>query len=372
MELHPVSTVLEELHSSMGELREAFDIDSLKEDAKILLKKASSPDFWTSQEAQKVTQRLSRLQNLLDRWQKMEHELEELTILAELLEETNDQELQAEFYDRALRLRKEIDSMEMELLLDEEYDESNAILTVHAGAGGLDAQDWAEILSRMYLRWAERHGYETEIIDILPDDEAGIKYVTILIKGFCSYGYLKAEKGIHRLVRISPFDSSKRRHTSFASVEVIPELPEDVDVEIRPEEIKMETFRASGAGGQHVNMTDSAVRLTHIPTGIAVTCQNERSQHMNRQTALRFLKAKLYEKYQQEKQKKIEDLHGEKKEIGWGSQIRSYVLHPYTMVKDHRTGYTSYNVDSVLDGDIDDFIITYLRMRKNTIKAKGA
>jgi len=350
----------------------AFDVDSIKERAKALLDRASLPDFWTSPDAQGVTQKLSYLQDKLDQWQKMESTYEELAILAELVGESNDEELLAEFYEKASRLQREIDSVEMELLLDEEYDKSNAILTVHAGAGGLDAQDWAEMLFRMYLRWAERRGYETKVIDVLPDEEAGIKYATVLIRGFCSYGYLKAEKGIHRLVRISPFDSSKRRHTSFASVEVMPELPEDVDIEIRPEDIKMETFRASGAGGQYVNMTDSAVRLIHIPTGIVVTCQNERSQHMNRQMALQLLKAKLYERYQQEKQKKLEDLHGEKKEIGWGSQIRSYVLHPYTMVKDHRTGYTSYNVDSVLDGDIDDFILAYLRMRKNLIKAKGA
>ncbi len=349
-----------------------FDVDTLESEIKALIDRTSSPDFWNSSDAQKVTQKLSHLQDLLGQWQKMKAEWEELEVLAELLNETEDEELEGEFYDKASRLRKEIDSMEMELLLDEEYDESNAILTVHAGAGGLDAQDWAEVLLRMYLRWAERRNYETKVIDILPDEEAGIKYATILIKGFCSYGYLKAEKGIHRLVRISPFDSSKRRHTSFASVEVIPELPDDADIEIRPEEIRMETFRASGAGGQYVNMTDSAVRLIHIPTGIVVTCQNERSQHMNRQVAMQLLKAKLYERRQQEKQRMLDDLHGEKKEIGWGSQIRSYVLHPYTMVKDHRTGYTSYSVDDVLDGDIDDFIIAYLRMRKDTIKAKGA
>jgi peptide chain release factor 2 len=251
------------------------------------------------------------------------------------------------------------------LLLDEEYDRSNAILTVHAGSGGLDSQDWAEMLLRMYLRWAERDGYKTTVLEASSDDEAGLKSATVLVEGEYSYGYLKSEKGVHRLVRISPFDAAHRRHTSFASVGVSPELPDDVEVDVRAEDLRVDTFRASGAGGQYVNRTDSAVRITHIPTGIVVSCQNERSQHMNRQVAMNVLKSRLYERAMQERSDELAAVVGDKKESTWGSQIRSYVLHPYTLVKDHRTGTEKGNVQSVLDGDIDEFIMGYLRWRKN-------
>lgn len=236
-------------------------------------------------------------------------------------------------------------------------------MTVHAGAGGLDSQDWAEILYRMYLRWAEKRGYRINVLDLLQDEEAGIKSVTFLVEGLNAHGFLKSERGVHRLVRISPFDTAKRRHTSFASVDVCPELPEDAEIEIRSEDLRVDTFRSSGAGGQHVNMTDSAVRITHLPSGIVVSCQNERSQHMNRHMAMQILKSRLYEKLMQEKQDTLDALQGEKKEISWGSQIRSYVLHPYTLVKDHRTDHETGNVQGVLDGQIDDFILAYLKWR---------
>ncbi len=288
----------------------------------------------------------------------------DLETLDEMLSEDDDDELQREFTQTADALRKFVDKEQMVLLLSEEYDSSNAILTVHAGSGGLDSQDWAEMLLRLYLRWSEREGFSAKVLDILQDEEAGIKSATVLVQGEYAYGYLKAEKGVHRLVRISPFDAAKRRHTSFASVDVAPELAEDVPVEIRPEDLKVDTFRASGAGGQYVNRTDSAVRITHIPTGIVVGCQNERSQHMNRQVAMQVLRSRLFEKATQERQQELLSIQGEKKEISWGSQIRSYVLHPYTIVKDHRTGFEVGNVHSVLDGDIDGFIMSFLRWKR--------
>ena len=235
---------------------------------------------------------------------------------------------------------------------------------MHAGSGGHDSQDWAEMLFRLYLRWAEREDFKVNILEMLQDEEAGIKSATMLVEGEYAYGYLKSEKGVHRLVRISPFDSAKRRHTSFASVDVAPELPDDVDIEIRPEDLRVDTYRSSGAGGQHVNKTDSAVRITHIPSGIVVSCQNERSQHMNRQVAMKVLRSRLFEKAWEEKQQELLDIRGEKKESTWGSQIRSYVLHPYTLAKDHRTGCEIGNIQGVLDGDIDEFIMSYLRWKR--------
>ncbi|GHV44409.1 peptide chain release factor 2 [Synergistales bacterium] len=291
--------------------------------------------------------------------------MDELSVLDDMLRECDDDELQKEFESRASELRSAFSRRQLLLLLSEEYDRSNAILTIHAGSGGLDSQDWAEMLLRMYLRWAERDGYKATIIEASSDDEAGIKSATVLVEGEYAYGYMKAEKGVHRLVRISPFDSAHRRHTSFSSVGVAPDLPDDAEIEIRPEDLRVDTFRASGAGGQYVNRTDSAVRITHIPSGIVVGCQNERSQHMNRQVAMHVLKSRLYEKAMQERSDELEKVVGDKKESTWGSQIRSYVLHPYTLVKDHRTGTEKGNIQAVLDGDIDDFVMGYLRWRKN-------
>ena len=297
----------------------------------------------------------------LEAWQHVCGEVDDLTVLEEMLSGAEDAELQSEFDRRAAELRRSLEHTSLLLLLNEEYDTANAILTVHAGSGGLDSQDWAEILLRMYLRYAEREGLKATVLEATNDEEAGIKSATVMMEGDHAYGFLKAERGVHRLVRISPFDSAHRRHTSFASVLVSPEFPDDVDVEVKAEDLKIDTFRASGAGGQYVNRTDSAVRITHIPTGIVVSCQNERSQHMNRQVAMHVLKSRLYELALQERQDQLASVVGDKKESTWGSQIRSYVLHPYTLVKDHRTNFEKGNIQAVLDGDIGDFIMEYLR-----------
>jgi peptide chain release factor 2 len=320
-----------------------------------------APDFWSGSGAQKISADLSRREAVLERWQKIENEYNDLKTLTELLEQEEDPELQKEFDERSAAFRGEIKEDQMALLLSGPYDASNAILSVHSGSGGLDSQDWAGMLYRMYLRWCEEHHFRTKLLDYQPDEEAGIKSVTLLIQGEMAYGYLRSEIGVHRLVRISPFDTAKRRHTSFASVVVSPELPEDVEVNINPEDLRIDTYRSSGAGGQHVNMTDSAVRITHLPTGIVVSCQNERSQHMNKATAMAVLKSKLYQRELDERQAEMDSLAGEKKESSWGNQIRSYVLQPYTLVKDHRTGEETGNVAAVLDGDLDAFILAYLR-----------
>ncbi len=292
--------------------------------------------------------------------------MQDLEALGELLEEEQDQELMDEFYSEAQSFREQMEERQLVLLMSGEYDSGNAILSIHPGAGGLDSQDWAEILMRMFLRWCEKRQFSVRILEALPGEEAGLKSATMLIKGEYAYGYLRSEIGVHRLVRISPFDTAKRRHTSFASVDVAPEVPEDIDVDIRSEDLRIDTYRSSGAGGQHVNMTDSAVRITHLPTGIVVSCQDERSQHMNRQMAMNVLRAKLYDREIEQRQRELDSLVGEKKEIGWSSQIRSYVLHPYTMVKDHRTSEEIGNAQAVLDGDLDRFILAYLRWKNQS------
>jgi len=300
------------------------------------------------------------LQKLVEDYDAVDSGLEDAAILIELGEEAEDEQALKEVREALPDLEKRIGQMEFARMLSGEHDASNAIVSINAGAGGTEAQDWAEILLRMYLRWCERKGFKAEITEYQPGDEAGAKGVTFTVAGAYAYGYLKAEKGIHRLVRISPFDSNARRHTSFCSVFVFPELSDDVDIEIQEKDLKVDTYRASGAGGQHVNKTDSAIRITHIPTGIVVSCQNQRSQHKNRSTAMKQLKARLYELEMEKKENQTEALAGEKKEIAWGSQIRSYVLHPYRMVKDHRTGHEVGNADAVLDGDLDGFIEAYL------------
>ena len=341
-----------------------FDLPSIEARIKELRKLTEAPDFWSSDEAQDISKELARLEGKTSKIDESREETDELEAIAELVNESDDKELTAEFYSRAGALRKSIEEYQIYLLLDGEYDASDAILMVHAGAGGLEAQDWTEMLYRMYTRWGEGHKYGLKVIDELRDQEAGIKSVTVSVKGDYAYGYLKGEQGVHRLVRISPFDVAKRRHTSFASVEVTPILPDSVEVEIRPEDLKMDTFRASGAGGQYVNMTDSAVRITHIPTGIVVSCQTERSQHLNRATAMQVLRSKLFEKTLRERQEQLDNIQGEKRAISWGSQIRSYTLQPFQLIKDHRSGCEIGNVSAVLDGDIDELIMSYLRFKK--------
>ncbi len=342
-----------------------FDLPSIEAKLKELHKITEKEDFWGSPEAQDVSREFSRCQARLDKASEMRGEFEDIEAIAEILAEAEDPELEKEFYSRAEKLEKVIEEYQTLILLDGEYDAGDAIMTVHAGAGGLDSQDWAQMLYRMYMRWVENRGYTVKLIDELPDQEAGIKSVTISVSGDYAYGYLKGEQGVHRLVRISPFDSAKRRHTSFASVEVMPVLPESVEIEIRPEDLKMDTFRSSGAGGQYVNMTDSAVRITHIPSGIIVSCQTERSQHMNRATAMQVLRSKLFERTLRERQEQLDSIQGEKRSIAWGSQIRSYTLQPFQLVKDHRSGCEIGNVQAVLDGSLDELIMSYLRFLKN-------
>lgn len=342
-----------------------FDLDNLKKEHARLEAEMSKPTFWDKpEEAQKIAQEASNLKKKIDHYQNLVSRVEDTLILLEMAEEENDLNVLKEVEEELPNLKKEVSDLELKTLLNEEYDANNAILSIHPGAGGTESQDWASMLLRMYTRWAETHGYEIETLEYLPGEEAGIKSVTLLIKGEYAYGYLKGERGVHRLVRISPFDAAGRRHTSFSSVDVLPEIDNEVEVEIDPSELKIDTYRSSGAGGQHVNTTDSAVRITHLPTGIVVQCQNERSQHKNREMAMKILKAKLYEYYKAQKEAEIDEIKGEYKEIAWGNQIRSYVFHPYNMVKDHRTNLEEGNVQKVMDGDIDSFIQAYLKHQK--------
>lgn len=339
-----------------------FDIDGLKREADKLEQETYGEGFWNNtSKAQKTMQKLSSLKDQIKEYEDLLESIEDLEVLIDLAMEEEDYETYEEIKKTYKSVSKEAENFKLSTLLNGEYDKNNAILSIHSGAGGLEAQDWAEMLFRMYRRWAEDKGYSVEVLDILPDTEGGIKSVTMLIKGYNAYGYLKSEKGVHRLVRISPFDSSNRRHTSFASIDVFPELDDDIDIEINESDLKIDTYRASGAGGQHVNTTDSAVRITHIPTGIMVQCQNERSQHSNRETAMKMLKAKLIQLKEEEQKEKIEDLQGKYTQIAWGSQIRSYIFHPYSLVKDHRTDVEVGDVSGVIDGDIDVFIHAYLK-----------
>jgi peptide chain release factor 2 len=321
----------------------------------------AQPDFWERDgESQKILKERSEILDRITPWVQERKELEEIEIMLQLAEEEKDEREARELLQRVEKTEETIKQMEFRRMLGGENDPNNAIVSINAGAGGTEAQDWVEMLLRMYLRWSEKKGFKPEIIDILTGEEAGLKNVTFTVTGSYAYGYLKAESGIHRLVRISPFDAGARRHTSFASVFVFPEVPEDIKIEIDEKDLKVDTYRASGAGGQHVNKTDSAVRITHLPTGIVVQCQNERSQHKNKATALKLLRARLYEKELKEKEEKFQELHSAKKEIAWGSQIRSYVMHPYKMVKDHRTNKVIHDVDRVMDGDLDEFMKAYL------------
>lgn len=322
------------------------------------------PDFWNDQQkAQTVINETNALKEQVNQLSDLNESYENLDLTYELVKEENDEDLLAELEEEITILSQKMNDFELQLLLSEEYDSKNAILELHPGAGGTESQDWGSMLLRMYTRWGEKRGFKVETLDYLPGDEAGIKSVTLLFKGHNAYGYLKAEKGVHRLVRISPFDSSGRRHTSFVSCEVMPEFDETINIEIRTEDLKVDTYRASGAGGQHINTTDSAVRITHLPTNTVVTCQNERSQIKNKAQAMNMLKAKLYQREIEQQQADLDEIRGEQKEIGWGSQIRSYVFHPYSMVKDHRTSAETGNLGAVMDGDIDMFIDSYLRSK---------
>jgi len=326
--------------------------------------KMTMPDFWDDNDrAQGVIAELNAVKSIVEQYERLGTEQDDLQTMLELAEEEEgeDESLEADISTGVQELVRKVNEFELQLLLNQPYDKLNAILELHPGAGGTESQDWAQMLYRMYTRWAEKRGYKVEVLDYLPGDEAGIKSVTIMIRGYNAYGYLKAEKGVHRLVRISPFDASGRRHTSFVSCDVMPEIADDIEIEIRSEDLKVDTYRASGAGGQHINKTESAIRITHIPTGIVVACQTQRSQIQNRESAMTMLRSKLYERKIEEQEKHLAEIRGEQSDIAWGSQIRSYVFHPYSMVKDHRTSVETGNVGAVMDGDINAFIDGYLR-----------
>ena len=353
---------LRDLEPELKKLGDALDIDAVAQEAARLEDETTQDGFWNNLErSQKVQTRLKQLQNKLHRFKKLMSIWEDLTTLCEMGQEAEDEEILEELKTEFPALETEIEEIRMTTLLSGEYDANNVILQLHSGAGGTEAQDWCQMLYRMYTRWAERHGYAWKTLDYEECDEAGIKSAVISIEGENAYGLLKSEHGVHRLVRVSPFDANARRQTSFASLEVMPELDNTIQVDIRPEDIEMQVYRSSGAGGQHINKTSSAVRLIHKPTGVVVSCQTQRSQFQNRDYAMEMLKAKLYQIAQQQHMDKIEDIKGVQNEIAWGHQIRSYVFMPYTMVKDHRTNYETGNVDAVMDGDLDGFIFAYLK-----------
>ncbi len=342
-----------------------FDIEELEKKLKSLEEETLQENFWQNvQKSNKVLAEIKKIKNKVIEYRKIEKESENLIELSELLNIEPDEELAKEVIWNTRKVENEFNKLEISTLFSGKYDSNNAIVTIHPGAGGTESQDWAEMLYRMYTRWADKNSYKVVELDYLEGDEAGIKSVTFEIIGENVYGYMKGEMGVHRLVRISPFDSGGRRHTSFASVEVLPEITEDIEININPDDLRIDTYRASGAGGQHINKTSSAVRITHIPTNTVVACQSERSQIQNRETAMKMLKSKLFDLKEKEHKEKIEDLKGEQREIAWGSQIRSYVFCPYTMVKDHRTNYEVGNVEAVMDGKIDDFMESYLKNHK--------
>jgi len=352
---------IEKIKTDLSNLESTLEIKEKRAKIEQLQLAMSHPKFWNNQkEARSVVAQLKVLKEDVDEWGHLSQRLKDIAELATLLsQDEHDDEVSKE----VSQIEGELEKFKLKITFSGKFDSSSAILEINAGAGGTEACDWAGMLFRMYVRWAENKKFKVKVFDELRGEEAGIKNVTFLIEGTRAYGLLKAEKGVHRLVRISPFDSNKRRHTSFASVNAIPEIAQEIDVEMSPDDLRIDTFRASGCGGQHVNVTDSAVRITHLPTGLVASCQNERSQHQNKQVALQLLKANLYERKEEEKRKELEKIEGTKRKIEWGSQIRSYVLHPYLMVKDHRTNHETSNAPAVLDGDIDAFIKKYLEMR---------
>ena len=360
--LENLRSKLESYKPKIKELSEVFDIENSKERVEELHNKAAEPGFWDDLEtSQKVLQETRTLESRLEKYSKLTQSAEDIEVMLEMAAEEDDEGMIADIEAELKSLADQVDALTLASLLTGEYDRNNAILNFHSGAGGTEAQDWNEMLYRMYTRWGEAHGFKVNVLDVLEGSEAGLQSASIAIEGENAYGYLKGEAGIHRLVRVSPFDSQGRRHTSFAAVDVMPDLPEDVEIDIRPEDIEMQIYRSSGAGGQHINKTSSAVRLIHKPTGIVAACQTQRSQFQNRDYAMRMLKAKLLEIKLQQNLEKIEDIKGVQKEIAWGSQIRSYVFMPYQLVKDHRTDYETANIQAVMDGDLDGFINAYLK-----------
>jgi len=340
-----------------------FEIDNKNEEIKKLEQETLNSDFWNDRDrAQRIMREINVRKNSVEQWQALNSKATYIEEILELTEAEGDKQFLIEVKSEVESLSQQIENTEFENMLNDRDDHLNAILTIHPGAGGTESQDWAQMLMRMYIRWIERHGFQSDILDFQPGEEAGIKSVTIEVKGEYAYGYLRAEIGVHRLIRISPFDANSRRHTSFASIFVYPEVENNIEIVINPSELRIDTFRASGAGGQHVNKTSSAVRITHLPTGIVVQCQSERSQHMNRENAMKILLSRLYQKKKEEEEKKLQELEKTKKEIAWGSQIRSYVFHPYNMVKDHRTKVETSNIQDVMDGNLDSFIQAFLKM----------
>lgn len=360
MTIEELKSVVSEASERIGQLDAFLKIDERREELAKLEAKMADPDFWNKkEEAQATVTALSSCKNVIEPFSKLAGEVEDFEVLIEMAEE--DPDMLEEADSTWKKLSKALDKIELLSFLSGKFDRNNAYFSIHAGAGGTESCDWTGMLLRMYRRWFERRGWKDQVIDIQQGDEAGVKSVTLKVEGEFAYGYLRSECGIHRLVRISPFDSNARRHTSFSSVDLFPEIDDDVDIEIDESDLRIDTYRASGAGGQHVNTTDSAVRITHVPSGIVVACQNERSQHKNRATAMKMLKARLYEKQEEERLKEADSIRGEKTEMGWGNQIRSYVLHPYQMVKDLRTEVETGNTAAVLDGDLDQFVEAWLK-----------
>ena len=366
LEFEQLKLRLEANENELRDLKDAIGYERLCREIEELETKASAPGFWDDMEnSQKILQRTGKLKNTVESYDKICALFDDLLVLIEMGNEEEDLSLVEEIETSINEFETDLAAQRLQTLFIGEYDRNNAIITFHAGAGGTEAMDWVSMLVRMYTRWTERHGFKVKMLDFLDGDEAGLKSATLLIEGDNAYGYLRSESGVHRLVRVSPFDASGRRHTSFASLEVMPEIADDANIEVRDEDIKMDVFRSSGAGGQHINKTSSAVRLTHLPTGIVVACQNERSQFQNRDQAMKMLKSKLLEIKEREHLEKIEDIKGVQKEIAWGSQIRSYVFMPYTLAKDHRTSFESGNINAVMDGDLDGFINAYLKASSN-------
>ena len=364
VELDRFEQEVRELEKKLDETASAFDVDAMRDELDQLHREMEQPDFWNNLErAQKVNQRIKTITDRTQGIADLRAQCEDAHTLIAMCDEEQDESLVPEIESEIQDLTQKIGALYLSTLLRGEYDANDCILSLHAGAGGTEAQDWTQMLYRMYTRYCERHGFKVTVNDLLDGDEAGIKSVTFQVDGENAYGFLRSEKGVHRLVRISPFDANARRHTSFSSLDVSPILEDDQDFEINMEDVRIDTYRAGGAGGQHVNRTDSAVRMTHIPTGIVAQCQNERSQVQNREVCLRILKSRLLELREREKEEQMADIKGEMKKIEWGSQISSYVIQPYTMVKDHRTGYESGNVDDVMDGNLDGFITAYLKMQ---------